>query len=46
MIAVLLAIAIIALPQWPYSRQWGYVPCAGIALLAMVLLLMHVLYMI
>ena len=28
-----------ALPAWPYSRSWGYVPTSALGILAIVLLL-------
>ena len=46
MIVVLTLVAVAALPVWPHSRQWGYVPAAGIALLLLTLVAMHMLYMI
>ncbi len=45
LIAVLLLLAIGALPVWPYSRAWGYFGTGGIAivlLLAILLLQLHV----
>jgi hypothetical protein len=44
LVPVLLAIA--AVPRWPYSRQWGYVPSAGLLLVALLVLVMHHNYMI
>ena len=41
-----LLLAIASFPRWPYSRQWGYVPSAGLLLIAMLVLLMHLNYMI
>jgi hypothetical protein len=29
-----------ALPTWPHSRQWGYVPSGGLALILLILLLL------
>ena len=43
-VPMLLAIA--SFPRWPYSRQWGYAPSAGLLLLAILVLLMHLRYMI
>ena len=41
-----LLLAILAFPRWPHSRQWGFVPCAGLTLIALVVLLLHALYVI
>lgn len=43
-VPMLLAIA--AFPRWSYSRQWGYLPTAGLALIALLVLLLHLLYVI
>ena len=42
LIVVLLALALGAVPAWPYSRDWGYYPssavtAAGLILVALVL---------
>lgn len=41
--AILLILLILlllgALPVWPYSRQWGYVPGGVVGLLLLILLL-------
>jgi Protein of unknown function (DUF3309) len=39
-------LAMIALPFWPWSRQWGYVPSAGLLLLSLIVLLLHVNYIV
>jgi hypothetical protein len=41
-----LLLAIAAFPRWPYSRQWGYLPSAGLLLVALLALAMHLNYMI
>jgi hypothetical protein len=41
-----LLLAIAAFPRWPHSRQWGYVPSAGLLLVALLVLAMHLNYMI
>jgi hypothetical protein len=41
-----LLLAITAFPRWPYSRQWGYMPSAGLLLVALLILGMHLNYMI
>ena len=38
---VLALLAILALPVWPHSRVWGYLPAGGIALLLLTLVLLH-----
>lgn len=41
-----LLLAVAAFPRWPYSREWGYVPSAGLLLVALLILAMHLNYMI
>lgn len=41
-----LLLAIAAFPRWPYSREWGYLPSAGLLLVALLVLGMHLNYMI
>lgn len=41
-----LLLAIAAFSRWPYSRQWGYLPSAGLLLVALLILGMHLNYMI
>jgi hypothetical protein len=41
-----LLLAVAAFPRWPYSRQWGYAPSAGLLLVALLVLAMHLNYMI
>ena len=41
-----LLLAAIALPRWPWSREWGYAPSAGLVLVALLVLGMHLNYMI
>jgi hypothetical protein len=36
-----LLLAAAAFPRWPYSRQWGYVPSAGLLLVGLLALAMH-----
>jgi len=42
LLLVLILLVIGAIPGWPHSRGWGYVPCGifGFALVAVVVLLM------
>ena len=41
-----LLLAIAAFPRWPHSRQWGYLPSAGLLLVTVLVLWMHLNYMI
>jgi hypothetical protein len=41
-----LLLAAVAFPRWAWSRQWGYVPSAGLLLVALLVLAMHLNYMI
>ena len=41
-----LLLAAIAFPRWPWSREWGYAPSAGLLLVALLVLGMHLHYMI
>ncbi|HZD76391.1 MAG TPA: DUF3309 family protein [Acidobacteriaceae bacterium] len=41
-----LLLAAIAFPRWPWSREWGYLPSAGLVLVALLVLGMHLTYMI
>ena len=41
-----LLLAAVAFRRWPWSRQWGYVPSAGLLLVALLVLAMHLNYMI
>jgi hypothetical protein len=41
-----LLLSAFAFPRWPWSRQWGYVPTAGLVLVALLILVMHLNYMI
>jgi Protein of unknown function (DUF3309) len=42
LIVILVLMALGALPSWPHSRNWGYMPSGtlGIALLVLVVLLL------
>ena len=35
---------IAALPRWPYSRRWGYVPSSGLGLLLIIMLFLLLVY--
>jgi hypothetical protein len=41
-----LLLAAASFPRWPYSSQWGYTPSAGLLLIALLVLWMHLSYMI
>ena len=41
-----LLLAVAAFPRWSWSSQWGYVPAAGLLLVALLVLWMHWRYMI
>jgi hypothetical protein len=36
-----LLLGVAAFPAWPYGRQWGYTPCGGLVLVALLVLWMH-----
>ncbi len=38
-VIVLVIMLIGAFPAWPYSRNWGYYPSAGVSLVLMILLI-------
>jgi hypothetical protein len=44
--AVPLLLAVGALPLWAWSRSWGYVPSAGLLLLSLMVLLLHINYIV
>lgn len=39
LLILLILLLIGALPAWPYSRSWGYIPSGGLALLLLIILL-------
>jgi Protein of unknown function (DUF3309) len=42
-VVILLVITLIAVfPAWPYSRNWGYYPSAGVCLVLLALLILLV----
>jgi hypothetical protein len=41
-----LLLAAAAFPRWPYCREWGYLPSAGLLVVALLVLVMHLNYMI
>jgi len=40
LIVILVLLLIGALPTWPHSRSWGYLPSGGLGLLLLILLLL------
>ena len=44
MFTILLVVVVLmligALPTWPHSRQWGYVPSGGLGLVLLVLIIL------
>lgn len=40
LLVVLVLLLLGALPTWPYSRQWGYLPSGGLGLILLVLLIL------
>ncbi len=37
---VILLLLLGALPTWPHSRQWGYLPSGGLGLILLILLIL------
>lgn len=40
LIVVILLLLVGALPTWPHSRKWGYLPSGGLGLILLILLLL------
>jgi hypothetical protein len=40
LLLLLVALMVLALPTWPYSRGWGYYPSGGLGLALLVVLLL------
>lgn len=40
LLIVLVLLLIGALPSWPYSRNWGYVPSGGLGLVLVIVLVL------
>ena len=40
LIVVIVLLLLGALPAWPHSRQWGYLPSGGLGLILLILLLL------
>lgn len=43
LIVVILLLLLGALPTWPHSRQWGYLPSGGFGLILLILLILMLL---
>ena len=39
-LVLLLLIAILAVPSWPYSRGWGYYPTGGLGLVLIIVIIL------
>jgi len=42
-LVILVLILVGAIPTWPHSRSWGYVPSGGLGLIVVILLILVVL---
>jgi len=40
LIVVLVMALLGALPRWPHSREWGYVPTGGVGLILLVVVIL------
>jgi len=40
LLVVLILLVIGALPSWPHSRQWGYIPSGGLGLVLVIVLIL------
>jgi len=40
LLVILILILIGALPTWPHSRSWGYVPSGGLGLVLVIILIL------
>jgi hypothetical protein len=40
LIVVLILVLLGAIPAWPYSRNWGYGPSGGVALVVLILVIL------
>lgn len=43
LIVVIILLLLGALPAWPHSRQWGYLPSGGLALILLIFLILMLL---
>lgn len=42
LLVVLLVLALLSIPAWPYARDWGYYPSGGLGFVALIVLLLLV----
>lgn len=42
LLIVLILLLIGALPSWPHSRNWGYVPSGGLGLVVLIVIILLV----
>jgi hypothetical protein len=40
LLIILVLILLGALPAWPYSRSWGYIPSGGLGLVLIIVLIL------
>lgn len=40
LLIILILLLLGALPAWPYSRDWGYVPGGGVGLILLIVLIL------
>ena len=40
LLVVLILLVIGALPSWPHSRQWGYIPSGGLGLVLVIVIIL------
>jgi hypothetical protein len=40
LIVILILALLGAMPRWPHSRQWGYVPSSGVGLVLVVVVIL------
>jgi hypothetical protein len=46
LLLVLLILIVGAIPNWPYSRDWGYYPSGGLGLVLVVLIVLYLVHVI
>lgn len=40
LIVLLILVLVGALPTWPHSRNWGYIPSSGLGLVVLILVIL------
>jgi hypothetical protein len=43
LLIILIVLLVGALPTWPHSRSWGYVPSGGLGLVLVIILILFLL---